>query len=103
MSPEDATKKLVDIQTGIDSANIDVLKEEHELKLKHFNRLRSTFSERDALIEAIDGFGRKFSFAPTLSMCLGSLSAGKARRIPGGHLLGGESLCGVPGQLQVLH
>ncbi|KAH9385923.1 template-activating factor I [Nematocida major] len=56
MSPENTLKKLVDIQTAIDTANIETLKKEHQLKVSYFNDLKPTLQERDALLAEIDGF-----------------------------------------------
>ncbi|EHY65504.1 template-activating factor I [Nematocida ausubeli] len=56
MTPEDALKALVNIQSKIDTANAETLKEEHNLKLSYFNSLKETMAERDTLIKEIDGF-----------------------------------------------
>lgn len=56
MSPEGILQQLVRIQSEVDLANVEALKEEHQLKMKHFNSLKTVLEERDALIREIDNF-----------------------------------------------
>ncbi|KAI5190837.1 template-activating factor I [Nematocida minor] len=56
MNPNDALKELVEIQSKIDLANIEALKQEYLLKLEHFNGLKETLNQRNILAKEIEGF-----------------------------------------------
>ncbi|EIJ87353.1 template-activating factor I [Nematocida parisii] len=56
MVSEEVFTELVNIQTKVDAANTETLKEEHKLKLAHFNNLKQILSERDKITKDIEGF-----------------------------------------------